>query len=297
MLLQLFFIKNSCSQINLVKNPSFEDTIMCPNMWGYVDPYVYFWINPTISTPDYYNSCAVFGTGCSVPLNAPNVFQYPFTGNGYCGVFAFEIPNPNERDYIQGQLTDSLIAGEQYTVSFYVNLANFSAISISNMGAYLSSTPISNGSGALLSYIPQIIGTTYIDDTLAWVLIKGDFTALGGERYITIGNFFDDGNTDTLTVYPGSFGSTKISYYYIDEVSVVKKFMIPSIIGGNNIFEINGLPDNCILYLYNTLGQIVYKNENYKNDFNSINLRSGIYYYYVELLGKEIHKGKLCINH
>ena len=52
-----------------------------------------------------------------------------------------------------------------------------------------------------------------------------------------------------------------------------------------------------ILHLYNTLGQIVYINSNYNNDFNSINVRSGIYYYNIELPNKEVYKGKLCIVH
>ncbi len=80
-------------------------------------------------------------------------------------------------------------------------------------------------------------------------------------------------------------------------MSVIKKFNIPTIIKGDNIFDITSLPEGSVLYLFNSLGQIVYKNDNYNNDFNSINVRSGIYFYNIELPDKEVYKGKLCIVH
>lgn len=47
------------------------------------------------------------------------------------------------------------------------------------------------------------------------------YVAGGGESYITIGNFFDDANTDTISASPWKFG-TLASYYYIDDVSITE---------------------------------------------------------------------------
>lgn len=296
--MQLFFIDNSCAQINLVKNPSFEDTIKCPDVWGYLDPYVYYWKDPTGCTSDYYNNCASYGTGCSVPVNAPDMFQYPKSGNAYCGVYAYA-QYGFVRDYIQGELIESLIAGEKYVVSFNVSLANISRYGINSFGAYLSKDSIIATGCSNLPYSPQVFNSpyTFLTDTLGWMVIKSDYTAIGGEKYITIGNFSDDTNTDTLLFNSSPFGTVKAAYYYIDDISIQKKFNIPTLIGGNNIFEINGLPEGSILNLYNTLGQIVYRNNSYNNGFNSINVRSGIYYYNIELPNKEVYNGKLCIVH
>jgi hypothetical protein len=296
LIVQLFFIENSCAQINLVKNSSFEDTIKCPDVWGYLDPYVYYWNDPTGCTSDYYNSCASYGTGCSVPANAPDMFQYPMTGNAYCGVYAYA-QYGLVRDYVQGQLSDSMIAGEKYIISFHVSLANISRYGVNSFGAYLSKDSVSGTGCNNLPYSPQIFNSpfTFLKDTLGWMEISDDYTAIGGEKYITIGNFSNDADTDTLLFNNSPFGTAKIAYYYIDDVSVIKEFNIPTLIGGDNIFQINGLPEGCILHLYNSLGQIVYRNSSYNNDFNSIHVRSGIYYYHIELPNKEVYKGKLCI--
>jgi len=210
------------AQVNLVKNSSFEDTIMCPGSDCLIDPYVYYWHNPTTSSPDYYNGCVPYGSGCSVPLNG-GMFQYAKSGNAYCGIFAFDQQNLNEREYIQGQLIDSLISGKTYSVSFFANLANLSKYSISNLGAYFSNTAISATGGQNLPFLPQVVNPSGIQlsDTVTWLSINGSFIANGGEKYITIGNFNPDSNTDTLLFNGSPFGTAKIAYYYIDEVSVI----------------------------------------------------------------------------
>lgn len=217
-----FLVNEGYSQTNLVKNASFEDTITCPNLWGYVDPYLLYWHNPTVSSPDYYNSCAPYSNGCNVP-NSGVGFQNSKSGNAYSGLFCYDYVNPDTRDYIQGQLQDSLTANKTYTVSFYTNLANLCKYSISNIGAYLSSTAISSSDYYYLPYIPQIVNPSNVqlNDTVAWLQISGTFIAAGGEKYITIGNFNPDSITDTLLFNGSPFGTGKIAYYYIDDVSVV----------------------------------------------------------------------------
>src|SRR5205814_1531621 len=132
-------------------------------------------------------------------------YQFPKTGNAYCG-FSVRDSNifiPNEREYIEGVLSDSLIAGHSYCLEFYVSSADKCKYATDRIGAYFSNDSISNyTTHQNLPVIPQVenaVGNV-ISDTLNWVLISGNFTAQGGEKYITIGNFRTDAQTVTDTL-------------------------------------------------------------------------------------------------
>ena len=51
------FFNLSLSAQNLAPNPSFEDTVMCPNLGGQVDR-AKFWYTVQ-NTPDYFHSCFI----------------------------------------------------------------------------------------------------------------------------------------------------------------------------------------------------------------------------------------------
>src|SRR5690606_1200015 len=65
---------------------------------------------------------------------------------------------------------------------------------------------------------PQLNYTCVFTDT-TWVRLQWDYVAVGGEQYIIIGNFFNNGATTTANTgqpaFPNPFG-----YYYVDDVSV-----------------------------------------------------------------------------
>ena len=63
-------------------------------------------------------------------------------------------------------------------------------------------------------------GNPVITDTLNWIKVSGIYIAQGGEKYITIGNFFDNAHTyeDTLNAQSQYIEA----YYYIDDVSVLE---------------------------------------------------------------------------
>ena len=104
----LFIYLNSNAQINLVPNPSFEDTIGdCQNQMG-ISPMgskVKNWVVfSTFSTPDYFNLCAnSVGSPpyiCTVPYNFRG-YQYPKTGKGYIGNYLYGVNNPNDSVLIE----------------------------------------------------------------------------------------------------------------------------------------------------------------------------------------------------
>lgn len=213
-------IQNYVLAQNFVPNPSFEDTISC---YPRIDS-VSGWHNPTAYSPDYFNSFMLpFApyNDYSVPLNCYGS-QTPRTGSAYAGVIAALMLGSNAREYIQSELTDSLTGGRRYCVIFYVCLTDSSPFAVNNFGAYFSNNPISSPQITNLNYSPQINNNVVLNPLTqrnTWVKIEDTFIANGGEKYITIGNFKNDLNTDTVDVLGGS-SSLQYSYYYIDDVSV-----------------------------------------------------------------------------
>lgn len=213
---------------NLVPNYSFEYYTTCPTASGQIT-YASPWYGVTSGgTTDYFNTCFIS-------------YQTPRTGNGYAGIWVFSA-GPNLREYLQVQLATPLSTGSCYFVEYYVNLSNTMMYALSSIDAYFSTTAIdSTGTGYVLNLTPQIkkYSSSAINDTVLWTKISGIYIASGGENYITIGNYFDDINIDTINTGYSYYGS----YYYIDDVSVVP---IDSIVGampanaGNNVTIISG---------------------------------------------------------
>ncbi len=198
---------------NLVPNPSFEVYDTCP--YSNLGSQIYLaipWTGPQVNSTDYLNACSpVFG----VPIAGIN-YQYARTGVAYAGIWTKE--GTNYREYLQALLLDTLIAGHCYFVSFYANLINSVPFGSNNVAAYLSYHAdsiwnIPSWMSKVLNYTPQIVkpGNPIITDTLNWTQVASIYTATGGEKYITIGNFYPDSAT------LGTGG-----YYYIDDVAVIE---------------------------------------------------------------------------
>lgn len=279
----MLFCFQAKTQPNLVYNGDFELYSSCPIEFSshlflpFEIEKCLGWAAPTFGTSDYFNVCAPSGN-----VDIPNNFfgvQNPYSGNGYCGLYAFMVVDPSgclgDRlwwEYIQGQFIQPLLAGHTYSIGFWVSLADNSAMGVQQLGLYISNTAVNNACRpAPLLYVPQIYNTsnTFLTDTTNWFLISGEYTALGGEKYITIGNFKDSLNTNILNIFPGTV-FTK-SYYYIDQVSAYditlpcnnENPIIP------NVFTPNNDSVNDILYfktcdnilkttIYNRWGNIVF---------------------------------------
>ena len=92
------FIPFSSAQ-NLIRNGSFEETMSCSDAFlypydtaAYSNQYITakYWVNPTWSTPDYFNKCTpyAFPPSRDVPLSSFG-YQQPFTGNAYAGIVIY----------------------------------------------------------------------------------------------------------------------------------------------------------------------------------------------------------------
>jgi len=235
--------------INIVRNGSFEENIRCPFQIDQLK-YARYWngidtINGiTNCAPEYYNVCDTTRS-YGIPINFAG-FQYPRTGKGYSGgkMYYDEIPFAySSRDYIQGRLFKVLTTGKNYCVTFYVNVATISEYAVNRIGAYLDNGSIDTATITCglpqINYVPQIVSSIVIDDTLNWIKVQGSFIANGTETFITIGNFYDKTNTDTIIRFPGS--SYPIGYYYVDDVSVIESTEVAhagpdvSIVAGDSV--------------------------------------------------------------
>lgn len=233
---------------NLVPNHSFEDTVACPWASSQIE-YAVNWNRPTMGTPDYFHSCGLPGN-TSVPSNFAG-YKDARTGKAYAGFFSFFNDNRNYKEYIEARLKDSLIAGKEYCLFFYVSLADNFRFASDGIGALLTTDSVySNNDSVLDNYTPQIVGSTIISDEEGWTYIGGSFIASGGEKYITIGNFSPNINTQTTPVsgLPGI--NYDGAYYLIDDVylgpcdtldtiPVTPPLELPSIIVPN-VFTPNG---------------------------------------------------------
>lgn len=202
---------------NLVTNGSFELYSSCPTSveqiqlatgWSVVH-------NTGLASPDYYNACNQ-GAFVGVPNNGVG-YQHAYDGNAYSGIATYYGVLPNFREYIQTHLNSPLLAGHSYFVSFMTSRAEGHGMASNNLGAVLSSSPLEgNGTYATINELPQLNNTSVITNENAWTEISGTYVALGGEEYLTIGNFFEDDQTTILEMET----TTLAAYYLIDYVSV-----------------------------------------------------------------------------
>ncbi len=214
----------SISAQNLVLNPSFEQYTSCPQGISEFDLAVDWytpWINlvgDTCSTSDLYHTCAFFFG----PPNNILGYQNPRTGGGMGGFIVYEdlfifscqgLGGSGWREYAEGTLSSPLIAGQDYCVSFYLNLPNQTMYSSSSLGVYFSNSLLqiscaTTGASSALPVTPQLQwGGAAITDTVGWTRLQWNYTATGGERYLTIGNFFGDGGTNRQCANPNALAN------------------------------------------------------------------------------------------
>lgn len=218
---------------NLVPDSSFEsvvDTIcgITQNASQFNSAFN-FWNCPSNGEPDVYStlvsqSCWNHAPGGMnmgpIPVKGK---QEPRTGNFHIGLGMFTISGLGQREYVQTELVQALVPGNQYAVSFYVSLADDIEYATSSVGAYFSETILSaGGSSGPLPYVPQVEASQFLTDTLGWMRVSDTVAATGPWRWVVLGNFRDDASTPLILNPGANFGPGQYgSYYYLDDLSVV----------------------------------------------------------------------------
>lgn len=211
---------------NLVRNHSFEDYEKCPQEYTPQDlshKLIPGWGYPTKATPDYFNRCSPSrADGVSVPKNFAGESE-PKTGDAYAGAI-LSGTDDGYREYIQGSLTKPLAPGKQYCVTFYYKLASYSKFAVDQLSVYLSEIEIKNQITVNLGYKPQInnqIGL-FLDNIDEWEEVCTVYTAKGGEKFFTLGNFKSYENTNYVATDKNmkNLRNKEYAYYFFDDVII-----------------------------------------------------------------------------
>jgi OmpA-OmpF porin, OOP family len=209
-------------QENLVPNPGFELYSSPPIGWFYKgDHYtrvMKYWSAATTASPD------IFGPRVRVPAHwADKGFgkQTPRSGHSMSGVTVYgcDKGKPHCREYIQIQLAEPLVEGQNYEVAMWVNHLPRSLL-INNLGFFFSEKKIREPTDGVLDLHPQVNEARIIDASKGkWVRVSGMFKAEQEANFLVIGNFFPDSLTAVRTT-----GKDPLlyAYYYLDDVSVKK---------------------------------------------------------------------------
>lgn len=207
---------SAVAQENLVPNPSFEDTLVCPYTNGQITSTEY-WLN-VFGSCDFFHECSL---DWGVPENYGGS-QDAHDGSAYVGFSIWAEPFHNAHEFIGVNLLAPLDSGQQYIVGFSLSLADTVRYGVSNVGAHLSIDPPQSDITELLSLLPQVAQPVgqHATNMDGWEVIEGTMIASGGEQYLTIGNFDDDSMIDTVVVNEQS--GYNQAYYYLDNVYVVK---------------------------------------------------------------------------
>jgi len=305
---------------NLVLNPSFEDTILCPTTIFPMQ--CKYWYRATMGSPDYFSEQPNIFCGTSYVPQSGVGYQYARTGIAYVGLATLMQPlNPNylnRREYIGGELSDTLKQGHEYCVSFYVSVAEELKYVTDGIGLYLSvDSAVDYTININLSFIPQIENPSgnIIYDTLNWVQISGTYIANGGEKYLTIGNFKDNANTMIDSINNSVPQSQYESYLFIDDVSVIDCTVGISEVNDNlSIGKLYPNPARTVVYYEDNLNDVEkgviqlqdlsgrnLKEYSLKSGANRVaipvtDLAKGIYMVKIKINGRMNENKKLLIN-
>lgn len=311
---------------NLVPNPSFEDITDCPSDQGQI--YLakpWFMTAPcsfeptdfyTCSSSELFHECSVWDGNTAflnvgIPINSFG-YQNARTGRSYAGTGVWIDGDWRER--IETPLISSLQKDSCYYVKMYV-------VNKKPIGAEFTSTSnlhflFTNDS--LVDY-PTFTFTkpsvknpddNIISDTTNWTKIMGCYKAKGGERFLTIGSFYDNAHSNLIN--PNAMGA----YYLIDDVSVelsdgincscnssdstntkdsldvlggsLKQVIFPNVITPNNdkvndVWSVDFIDSNESIEIYNRWGIIIARlNINFPfwdGTSNGKQCTEGIYFY------------------
>jgi hypothetical protein len=188
------------------------------------------WFSVQPVGPDYYTSCAPnfplnFSVNSNLSFSSNNIGSMAaHSGDGYAGLYAYSVSGAytsvnNYREYINQPLGTPMVAGKTYILGMWVRLAHFSKYAVANLHMNLG--------GSIVSFTNQPI-----TDKNGWTYLTSCFTAPAGISNVEIGNY-DLNNSPALNVVDldptpsvwnygsGSGDHDKVSYYYIDDVSII----------------------------------------------------------------------------
>lgn len=207
---------------NLISNGSFESIEKTVKKLGSIQSAV-GWTHPTGAKSD------LFVPNKKVPDVDPQTNPYGMEeahdGANFAGIIVYSHNNKLPRTYLTTKLSTPMKKGMKYCVKFYVSLGEYSKYASNNIAANFNKKEFGTTEKNSIideSHIRHWENKVF-NATFSWERICGTYTADGGEKFLTIGNFETNETTNTERVKkdPSLKGTQAIAaYYYIDNISV-----------------------------------------------------------------------------
>lgn len=179
------------------------------------------WMSPTKTGADLFSTKVKAGYGTINPYGT----EEPYDGDVYAGIKVFSYGDKEARTYVSAKLTTPMRKGLKYCVKFYVSLAEGSKYASNNIAATFSKKQynIPEDKSIMAESHIMKVGNPVFNAMFGWDEICGTYTAKGGEKFITIGNFSTNADTksERMKKPKGFTGQQMVSaYYYLDNISV-----------------------------------------------------------------------------
>lgn len=206
---------------NIVPNPGFEEYSGVPLGWFYSGEdftrVMKFWSSPTAASPD------IYGPKVYIPKHwRQKGFGTvgPKSGQSMIGITTFgcEEGKPHCREYVQIQLTEPIVAGQRYAVSYWYQPLQRS-VRNNHLGICFTQEPISDATDSLLNHTTDIDASEILQSEEEWKQFSTEWTSDFEAQYLVLGNFKSD--EETKMVIPPS-QALGFGYYYIDDVLIHK---------------------------------------------------------------------------
>lgn len=219
---------------NLVSNGNFEYYFGLPQNLGDWQSCSQ-WTNAgsATSSPDYFH----YNGGLAADLpQTPAALVEAKSGKGLMGFVAAKLSHPDFREYITNQLADPLVAGQKYSMSFYMSNGLVTensncGVAVSNIGVAFTENPPQQNDNQVLNLDCQfeVDTLTFMRD---WVKVQFKFEAPSNARYFTVGVFSDDSE---IEIEKETSTAANVAYYFVDDFSL--EFYNPYTVSDN---EVNG---------------------------------------------------------
>lgn len=230
-----YALKGQDNLDNLISNPSLDSIEKCTDNQFYISNGTvlmdwWHWLKGSPGTGvfgHYFNTCheeLMNGILTSTGVRAQFEPILPRSGSGYYFLIPKQrkVPDHNlnispdqdtiiHRMFLKNRLNEALVEDSTYVFLFFKrgvrwipnNSNNYTIHNCASpaLAAYFSVDSNSVGTGAttretLFSIKPQIQWNEYNLDTTHWTLMAGCFTAKGGERFMTLGRFNKESESD-----------------------------------------------------------------------------------------------------
>jgi outer membrane protein OmpA-like peptidoglycan-associated protein len=126
------------------------------------------------------------------------------------------------KEFAQVKLAEALHRGTVYDFEMHVRLAYWSNALLKSIGVLISKGGYhGQGDAVKANIVDSICKKGGFVNNYQWFTIKGKYKADGGEKYLTVGNFFPKVEKDLIRINIFKFGFRE-AYYFIDEISLYK---------------------------------------------------------------------------